>query len=169
MRAPRRRIGGGVSSPSSDQVSLPGPLADLLDGDDLARKLGQTVQLMTVDDDGWPRVSLLSVGEVLAGPGSDIRLALHAGTRTTTALTSAGKALITVVIDATHYKVRAALTRLNPDGTGPLAFFAGSIVQVDEDRVGYAELTSGITYRLNETDQVLERWTRQIDELRSLR
>ncbi|MCV7287633.1 pyridoxamine 5'-phosphate oxidase family protein [Mycolicibacterium wolinskyi] len=157
-----------MSTHSSAEPGLPQPVADLVNGSDLERKLGLTLQLVTVDEEGWPRLSLLSVGEVLAGPGNDIRLALHIGSRTTAALTHSGKALATVVLGRTHYKIHLALTRMNPDGAGPLAFFAGSVVHVEEDRVGYAELTSGITYRLNEPDDVLARWTRQIDELRSL-
>ncbi|WP_084356979.1 hypothetical protein [Mycolicibacterium wolinskyi] len=157
-----------MSTHSSTEPKLPQPVADLVNGSDLDHKLGHTLQLVTVDDAGWPRLSLLSVGEVLAGPGDDIRLALHTGSRTTAALTHSGKALITVVLGPTHYKIHLALTRMNPDGAGPLAFFSGSVVHVDEDRVRYAELTSGITYRLNEPDDVLARWTRQIDDLRSL-
>ncbi|MHC9295415.1 hypothetical protein ACRCUN_23385 [Mycobacterium sp. LTG2003] len=157
-----------MSTHSSAEPGLPPPVAELVNGSDLARKLGQTLQLVAVDEAGWPRLSLLSVGEVLAGPDTDIRLALHIGSRTTAALTRSGRGLITAVVGATHYKIQLALTRTNPDGAGPLAFFSGRVVKVDEDRVGYAELTSGITYRLKEADQVLARWTRQIDELRSL-
>jgi hypothetical protein len=41
-------------------------------------------------------------------------------------------------------------------------------VSVDEDRVPYAELTSGIIYQLNNEEAVVERWSRQLAQLQVL-
>jgi hypothetical protein len=46
--------------------SLPADVTDFLDGTGLASKIGETVQLTAVDDAGWPRMTLLSAGEVVA-------------------------------------------------------------------------------------------------------
>ena len=45
---------------------LPEPLLRMLDGDDPAGGIGFTIELLTVDEAGWPRAALLSVGEVVA-------------------------------------------------------------------------------------------------------
>lgn len=161
--------------PQSDSaVTLPPPVAALVDGTGLGDKVGQTISILTVGDDGWPRLSLLSVGEVLTTTGRDIRLALHAHSGTTAALTASGRAMLHLVCDATVYKIRVEVRRLDPDpapGSGgdvELAFFAGEVCRVDEDRVAYAELTTGITYRLDDAAAVVERWTRQVDRLKVL-
>jgi hypothetical protein len=155
-------------------ATLPPPVATLVDGTGLGDKVGQTISILTVGDDGWPRLSLLSVGEVLSTSGADIRLALHAHSGTTAALTASGRAMLHVVCDATVYKIRVRVRRVDPNPAPSsgrdveLAFFAGEVCRVDEDRVAYAELTSGITYRLDDAEAVVERWTRQVDRLKVL-
>lgn len=156
-----------MNSLPDDGVRLPGPVAELVDGSDLGRKVGQTLVLTAVDRDGWPRQALLSVGEVLSMSGADVRFALYGGSRTTRALIASGKGLLTVVAGEASYKVYVTVRQVDPSG-GPLAYFAGSVVAVDEDRVGYAAITSGITYELPDPEPILERWARQIDELRTV-
>lgn len=148
-------------------MRLPAPVVGLVDGSDLAGKVGQTISLITTDSEGWPRLALLSVGEVLTTTGTDLRLALHAGSGTTAALTQSGRALLNTVLDATSYRIKGTFSRFGPDD-GPLAFFDGVVVSVDEDRAPYAELTSGITYRLYDEKGVVERWTAQVELLRTV-
>jgi hypothetical protein len=151
-----------------DDAKLPAPVAAVINGLDLTDKVGQTISLTATDDTGWPRIALLSIGEVLSATGTDIRLALHAGSGTTAAHTATGWGLLTTVVDGTHYRIRVRTSRIPLDDADPLAYFHGTVVNVDEDRVPYAELTSGITYRLNDPVAVVNRWSRQIDRLRSL-
>jgi hypothetical protein len=152
---------------ASAEVRLPSTVAALIDGTDLAAKVGHTISLMAVDDEGWPRLALLSVGEVVSATGKDLRLALYATSGTTAALTHSGQALLNVVLEGTSYKIRARVKRVAPEG-GRLALFYGRITQVDEDRVGYAELVSGITYRLADQAAVVERWSQQVERLREV-
>jgi hypothetical protein len=149
-------------------AKLPAPVAALINGLNLSDKVGHTIALIAVDDTGWPRVALVSIGEVFSATGTDIRLALHAGSGTTAALTESRRGLLTTVVDGTHYRIRVRTSRIRLDEADPLAYFDGTVVRVDEDRVPYAELTSGITYRLNDPAAVINRWSRQIDRLRSL-
>lgn len=153
--------------PDSAGPRLPPAVAALVDGTDLADKVGHTISLTAAGEDRWPRLALLSVGEVLSTSGTDIRLALHANSGTTAALTSSGRALLNVVLDATSYKVRASVRRMNPDA-GPLALFYGHVTRVDADRVGYAEIVTGITYRLLDPAGAVARWSQQIDRLRKV-
>ena len=157
-----------MSTSVNAEVRLPGPVAALVDGADLAARVGQTISLITTDEHGWPRLALLSIGEVYSQSGADIRLALHAGSGTTAALTGSGRALLNTVLDGVNYRIRITVRRLADTAAGPLAFFVGGIVGVDEDRVPYAELTSGITYRLNNEEAVVERWSGQLALMKAL-
>lgn len=155
-----------MTSPANE-VRLPGPVAALVDGTDLAGKVGQTISLVSIDEQGWPRLALLSIGEVYSRSGTDIKLALHAGSGTTAALTGSGRALLNTVLGGVNYRIRVRVQRADR-AQSPLAFFVGHIVGVDEDRVAYAELTSGITYSLNDEEAVVTRWSRQLDQLQAL-
>jgi hypothetical protein len=155
-----------VNVPDIAEPRLPRAVAALVDGAGLAGKIGPTIVLTAVDGDGWPRQALLSVGEVLSVSGKDVRLALYAGSRTTRALASSGRALLTVAAGEAMYKVCVEVARVG-SGDG-LAFFAGRVVAVDGDKVGYARVTSGITYELPDPQPVLQRWARQIDQLRAV-
>jgi hypothetical protein len=148
-------------------VKLPGPVAALVDGTDPAAKVGQTISLISIDEQGWPRLALLSIGEVYSQSGADIRLGLHAGSGTTAALTGSGRALLNTVLEGVNFRIRIQVRRVDTS-PGPLAYFVGDVVSVDEDRVPYAELTSGITYRLNNEEAVVERWSRQLAQLKAL-
>jgi hypothetical protein len=152
---------------SGAEMRLPDPVANLVDGRGLTSKIGQTISLISIDDQGWPRLALLSIGEVYSSSGTGVMLALHANSGTTAALTSSGRALLNTVIDAVNYRIRIQVERLH-SGPGPLAFFKGFVVGVDEDRVPYAQLTSGITYSLNDEEAVVVRWQQQLDEMKGL-
>lgn len=151
----------------SAEVRLPPPVAALVDGRDLDRKIGPTISVMAAGEDLWPRLALLSVGEVLSSDGTDLRLALYGGSRTTAALTHSGKALVNVVLDGTIYKIRAEFERVDVTDD-PLAYFLGHVDGVDEDRVGYAQITSGLSFELNDRKWALDRWAKQVDRLRRL-
>ena len=66
---------------------LPADLVDLLAGERLEDGVGLVIQVLTADDDGWPRSCLLSAGEVLATGPRRLRLALWTGTHSTANLT----------------------------------------------------------------------------------
>lgn len=147
--------------------AAPAELVRVLDGRDLARRVGETFELLTVSEDGWPNAALLSVGEVLAVSGTELRLALWRGTRTAESLAREGRATLTCVLPPAAYAVRlAGVTPLAcPDES--LAFFACRVEAVEVDTVGYAELTSGIRFRLGDEAAVVERWQRTIEALRA--
>jgi hypothetical protein len=123
---------------------------------------------MAAGDDRWPRLALLSVGEVVSMSGVDLRLALYSESRTTAALTQSGRALLNVVLDGASYKIEAEVKRV-PEADGSLAYFYGQVTAVDEDWVGYAKITSGVTYELVDGRPVLERWSKQVDRLKRIR
>jgi hypothetical protein len=149
--------------------ALPVNLMDLLAGHDLARREGLTLLLVTTALDGWPHVAMLSAGEVLAtGPG-EVRLALWPGGGTTGNLAHSGRSLLMIVAGAASYYVRLAARRGGDLslGHGPRSFFIATVEEVLEDVVGYAEITSGIGFRLKEPALVLAAWTEAVAAMRS--
>jgi hypothetical protein len=147
---------------------LPEPLLDMLDGRDLAARVGFTIELLTVDEAGWPRAALLSVGEVLATDERTLHLALWPATTSTAALTRLGRGTLACVLDATAYAVHVTAERAPDLQVGSMAHarFRCPVVEVLSDTVGYARITSGITFELKDTAAVVARWTSTIAALR---
>ena len=154
--------------PGTDDRSLPAGVVALFDGADLDVGVGLTVELVTVDAEGWPGIALLSVGEVLALDASTVRLALWPGSRTTANLTRAGQGLLAFVHEGAAYSVRVETCR-GADLTAPTtrAVFEGRIAAVRRDEVPYARLRTGIVFDLPDRAAVVERWRATLDELRA--
>jgi hypothetical protein len=149
---------------------LPDTLQRILDGSDLAHREGLTFLLLTADEQGWPQVALLSVGELVAiSPGTlHAGLWLHSGT--TKNLTRTGRATLALIADGNGYYVRLNARRgadLDLGTEGRLAFFTLHVEDVQEDSADYATLTSGITFRLRQPDQVVPRWQHTVEALRA--
>lgn len=155
---------GKQSLPSPDPAVLA-----LLDGSDLAAKIGLTIQLITVAPDGRPRVALLSVGEVVAVSPSQWRIALYAHSQSARNLASPGsKGVICVVAGGAHHvhEIVVRSVRAEPIRGLALSVLAVSVESTVRDRVDYATVTSGITYELmGPRSEVLERWTETIRAL----
>jgi hypothetical protein len=77
-----------------------------------------------MDQEGRPRMALLSIGEVYSQTGTDIRLGLHAGSGTTAALTGSGRALLNTVLGGVNYRILVQVRRVGTE-PGTLAFFVG--------------------------------------------
>lgn len=152
----------------TSRPQLPAPVAALLDGADLPTKIGQTLLLVACDSEGWPRMALLSVGEVLAPSLSEVRLALYPGSRTTQALRSQGRALLVVVLDGCTYKVELTAAEI-PDAEPSSASFTCAVHTVVEDRVPYARIEQGVTFTLVDEAATLTRWARTTARLAELR
>jgi hypothetical protein len=145
---------------------LPVGVVTLLDGHDLADHVGVTIQLLTVDAEGWPRVALLSVGEVVVLDGSHLRLALWPNSRTTANLRRSGIGVLALVHAGASHSVRieaeAASGLAQPTDR---AVFDARVLEVRSDEVPYAVLTGGIAFDLPDPASVLERWRRTVDAL----
>jgi hypothetical protein len=155
--------------PTSLGALLPDNLQRLFAGTDLASGIGETFLLLTVGEDSWPHMAMLSVGELLTADPSRLRTALWLHSTATRNLTREGRGLLAVVQDGAGYYLRCRATRgadLDLGQDGRLAYFELTIEDVLEDAVNYAVLTSGLTFKLHDPDQVLARWQRTIDALR---
>lgn len=147
---------------------LPPPLLRLLDGEHVEAKVGETFLLLTVDTSGFPRVAMLSAGEVMATRG-EVWLSLWPDSETRWALDRSGRATLMVVLPPDTYYVRLRRERSGPVGEGghPLAGYACAIEDVLIDTVTYAEVTGGIGFRLAEPEPVVARWRSSLSALRS--
>lgn len=148
---------------------LPSPLGQLLDGQDLEGKEGETFIVLTISENGWPHVALLSVGEVLAQSTRELRLALWPKSETTANLRRTGIATLAAFWEGTAYYVELAIRPLPRDDRmpGSQASFAADVQRVLADTVGYAELTSGVRFRLKSKDEVMRHWHQTIQSLRA--
>src|SRR5215472_12228686 len=78
--------------------ALPEAVREPLAGADLEAAVGLTILLLTVDDSGWPRVAMLSAGEVLAVGDRELRLALWPDSGSTASLERRGLATLALVL-----------------------------------------------------------------------
>ena len=150
--------------------AVPDALAELLNGVDLDRKVGLTVELLTVGDDGWPNVALLSAGEVVVVGPSQVRIALWPDSQTSRNLAARERCTLTLVQGgAAHYlRCRAAAHAPLQLSAGPrLARFDLTVSHYLVDEVAYARLESGAVFSLAQPDQTLEMWRLTVDALRA--
>jgi len=149
--------------------AVPDTLAELLNGVDLNRKVGLTVELLTVGDDGWPNVALLSAGEVVVVGPSQVRIALWPDSQTSRNLAAHERCTLTLVQGgAAHYlRCRAAARPPLQLSAGPrLARFDLTVNHYLVDEVAYARLESGAVFSLAQPDQTLKMWRLTVDALR---
>ena len=149
---------------------LPDTVRQLLDGSNLAQREGLTFQLLTVDEQGWPQIALLSVGELVAMDDRTVRAGLWLHSGTSKSLTRSGQATLVLIANGNGYYVHVRARRgedLDLGADGRLAYFVLEVDSVEEDSADYASLTSGVTFRLKQPEQVVPRWQHTVDALRA--
>jgi len=125
--------------------------------------------LATADDDGWPRLTHLSDGEVLAMPDGSVRLCTWKSSRTAANLRRDGRATLTVAADGAAWEVRMRCRELPaPPGAPDLAYFAAEAASAEEHRAKYAVVERGTSFRLHDPAEAVARWSAQHAALRSL-
>jgi hypothetical protein len=167
----------------------PFDLCALFDGTALEQKVGFTASLSTLDANGHLRTSLLSVGELYAPDARRLCFALWPSSRAARSLMvpapgrKHAQAALTFVHDGAFYQVQLKVTPLasgivranvidttrEHEPEQGLACYIASIEMLELQRVGYADLTSGIAFELEEGEgrgAVLARWQRQVENLR---
>jgi hypothetical protein len=125
---------------------LPPELVRALDGTDLGDKIGLAYPLITVDDSGAPRLSMLSAGELLARDDSSVRIALWPGTRTGKNLARADEVLLCCIIAGSVLYVRGRSRRLVTAHDAGVQCFEVAVTAVETDAHEGMPVTSGITF-----------------------
>jgi hypothetical protein len=132
--------------------------------------MGAAFECLSVTEAGWPYSAMISVGELLAVGHSSLRLAIWSQSTTAHNLDRDRRCMLSLVHAGSGYQIRceASPAGLVSQNDGPdLVVFDLLIVDVLEDQAPYATLSSGITYELHKPSEVLERWKRTIQSLRS--
>ncbi len=135
----------------------------------MSAKEGETLIFITVNEDGWPHLSLLSVGEVIATSPQEIRIALWPRTTTTENLRRSGCATLAAIWQGTAYYVELeaeSFTSSSPVEDS-LARFSARVRRVLADRVDYADLTAGVRFALKDKARSVRSWQEVIQTLRA--
>jgi hypothetical protein len=117
--------------------------------------------LVTTDEDGAPRVSMLSVGELLVHDERTLRVALWPRTRTAGNLGRGGTALLTAVSPGSVIHVWTRSSRLVVPEDAGLECFELTATDVRVDLHAGMPVTSGITFRPDDPGQAVASWRRQ--------
>ncbi|WP_322062814.1 pyridoxamine 5'-phosphate oxidase family protein [Paraburkholderia sp. J63] len=151
-----------------DARALPSALVSALDGEHLDAHADEAMRLSTVSADGWPHGAQLSMGEVLAVDAQTLLVAMWPRSNTAQNMLRDGRLALTLVHDGAVLEIRAHASLVAEHQTAlDLSVFRLRIERVDVHRAKYAEVLSGVTFRLHEREAVLARWREQIAMLRT--
>lgn len=151
--------------------TLPDAVRRRLSGTEAARAQDEHEShlLATADGDGWPRLTHLSDGEVLAMPDGSVRLCTWRSSRTAGNLRRDGRATLTVAAGGAAWEVRLRCReRPAPPGAPDLAYFAAEAESAEEHRAKYASVEHVTSFRLHDPAEAEARWSAQHAALRSL-
>ena len=146
---------------------MPDEIRDFLNGDDLERKLSQAVRISTVSEDGWPHAAMLSAGEMLALDAFEVAMLLYDGSNTSRNLARDGRLTLTLPLD--HGLCEMRLRAIAKKRQGRHRCFTALVEDVRQHQSRYADVVSGVTFRLHDPTSVLARRSRQIETLRGLK
>lgn len=145
-------------------MAVPERVRQLFETSDLEQRFGLAYELATVDEDGWPRVAMLSHGEIRTAPES-IRLLLWSGTTTGRNLAAGRPALLSVVAPG-FVCYLSGRSRLLRSGSG-LDAFEMSVGRVRLDSHEGLPVRSPIMFEADDGDRgaVVAEWRRQLEIL----
>jgi hypothetical protein len=148
---------------------LPPDLVALFSGADLAARVGLAYPLVTVDDSGAPRLSMLSAGELLAVSDRAVRVGLWPGTGTGANLAAGRAALLCVVEPGSVRYVRGVARRLS--GSSTVECFEMAVHTVELDGHDGMPVATGITFDVvgPSRDDVLADWRARLAVLAAAR
>ena len=139
-----------------------------LDGNHLKVRSGEAIQLLTVSEDGWPHAAQLSVGEFLAIGPDVLLVAIWPKTHTAENQRRDGRLTLWLVINNALLEMRARATLKAEHQTKvDLAVFQVKIESVSEHRSNYADVTTGVMFKLHDHERTFARWE-QIAALKQL-
>ncbi len=147
--------------------TLPPSWLALFDGERLADKISATALLSTVDEDGWPHLAFLSMGEAVAKDTHRILLTTWASSHTTANMNRTGQAVLYAAADGVVWETRLKVARLEAAaGQQKLQITGGEVAKVCRHEAPYAYLDGLASFRLMAPDETLKRWEGQVGEMR---
>ncbi len=127
------------------------------------RQVGLTFLVLSELEAGWPHVAMVSVGELVVAADGRLALALWPTSTCAANLARTGRATLAVVADGLAFSLRCHVDDELPITAGEDPAMRGFVLRVItaiEDSAPYADLLSGVTYRLHDDQATLARWRR---------
>jgi hypothetical protein len=140
---------------------LPDELIRALGDEALAEAEQPAFLLVTGDEDGAPRISMVSAGELLVRDERTLRVGLWRGTRSAANLARGGTALLGAVSPGSVIYVRARPEPLAVPEAAGLECFELTVTEVRADAHAGMPVTSGITFRTDAPEEAATDWRRQ--------
>jgi hypothetical protein len=155
------------TSAMSQSDELPSEWVSQFDGTHLEEKLHVAAMLATVDAEGWPHLAYLSAGEVLVRAPGRVSVCLWPASRTTANLQRVGRGVLYAAAAGAVWEARfVAVLRA---GSHTPVIFDADVSEVHRQAAPYAEVTALVGFRLSDPPSTVERWRRQIEEMRNPR
>jgi hypothetical protein len=152
------------------QQSLPSEIVSELDGSQFEKRSNEAIFLSTVDADGWPHAAQLSVGECLAVSPGELLVAIWPKSHTAENLRRDGRVTMSLVSNGALFEIRAeAKLQAEHQTALDLAVFRIRIKMVREHRSEYADVITGVTFRLHDKEKTFAHWRNQIEMLKQLK
>lgn len=133
---------------------------------------GQATCICTVDNDDFPRLSLISSAEVSLVSQDRLVLALWANSRTVSNIRRHPQATLFRIDEQIARTVRLSCAAPIPftlSNGQELVAITANVIDVMEDSVTYASLVGTIEFELHAADEVLPRWQEVQDRLKAFR
>jgi hypothetical protein len=131
--------------------------------DEPERQVGLTILVLSELEAGWPHLAMVSVGELVVAADERLALALWPTSTCAANLARTGRATLAVVADGFAFSLRCHVEDEVPIGAEGDPAMRGFVLRVTaaiEDAAPYADLLSGVTYRLHDAEATLARWRR---------
>ena len=144
------------------EPAVPGPVRRCLQ-DEPERQVGLTILVLSDLEAGWPHLAMVSVGELVVAPDGRLALALWPTSTCAANLARTGRATLALVADGLAFSLRCHVDDELPMTVGEdpaMRGFVLRVIAVAEDAAPYADLLSGVTYRLHDVQATLARWRR---------
>ena len=131
--------------------------------DEPEHHVGLTILVLSELEAGWPHLAMVSVGELIVAGDGRLALALWPTSTCAANLARTGRATLAVVTDGLAFSLRCHVDDELPITAGADPAMRGFVLRVTavvEDAAPYADLLSGVTYRLHDADTTVARWRR---------
>jgi hypothetical protein len=141
---------------------VPEPVRRSLE-DEPERQVGVTILVLSELEAGWPHLAMVSVGELVVAADGRLALALWPTSTCAANLARTGRATLAMVADGFAFSLRCQVEHDLPITAGEDPAMRGFVLRVTaaiEDAAPYADLLSGVTYRLHDPQATLVRWRR---------
>jgi uncharacterized protein YndB with AHSA1/START domain len=149
--------------------ALPEEVVKELNADGFEKRAGEAIRLSTVGADGWPHGAQLSVGEVLSISPTELLIMTWPKSNTAENLRRDGRLTMSLVASGTLLEIRARAALVAEHQTRlDLCIFRVTIESINEHRSEYADVLTGITFRLHDPEKTYQRWREQIDVMKKL-